>query len=75
MLKCSRGKTSAMPARKKKKQHMKDVLQDIQEGRDTSCEDEIYCPWCGVIIECDADTPEAYEDGTHTIDCPEVFHY
>lgn len=55
----------------KKKQHMKDVLQDIQEGHDTSCEDEIYCPWCSVIIECDADTPEAYEDGTHTIDCPE----
>ena len=55
----------------KKKQHVKDVLQDIQEGRDTSCEDEIYCPWCGVILACDADTPEAYEDGTHVIDCPE----
>ena len=54
----------------KKKQHMKDVLQDIQEGRDTSCENEIYCPWCGTEIErCEMN--EAYNEGRYIIDCPE----
>lgn len=53
----------------KKKQHMKDVLQDIQEGRDTSYEEEIYCPWCGVEIEC-CEMDEAYNEGQYAIDCP-----
>lgn len=50
--------------------HAEEVKQAVLNGEDTDCEREIYCPWCGVTID-DPEMREAYEDGTHVIECDE----
>lgn len=53
------------------------ICQEIREGEeevDTGSSDYIICPYCGNAIDtCYGweDFPEMYEDGDHSLDCPE----
>ena len=49
------------------------IKEEIQSGEatETSCEDKIYCPWCGEVYDT-TDEPEiAYGDGDHEVECVE----
>lgn len=47
------------------------IKADIQSGEvtETSCEDKIYCPWCGEVYEGDDDYELMYQDGDHEVTC------
>lgn len=50
-----------------------DIKEGIQSGEETSTygESEVFCPWCGEMLEGDCETSEFYEDGTHVFQCYE----
>lgn len=50
--------------------HYADLRENILSGEvtETSCEDEIVCPWCGERLDCDDDYDLLYE-GTHEVEC------
>lgn len=55
--------------------HEREIKKQIQSGEtiETSCESEIYCPWCGEHLDfepCD-DYELLYADGDHEAECPE----
>lgn len=54
-----------------RKKYINDLKQDIlsNERYETSCEDEIICPWCGEVQEYDGENYETYEEGEHIIEC------
>ena len=56
----------------RKKQWDEKIKEDIQSGEatETSCEDKVYCPWCGEVYDTTDDPEVAYEDGIHEVDCP-----
>lgn len=47
------------------------IKEEIQSGEttETSCEDKIYCPWCGEIYEDYDNTELMYQDGDHEVTC------
>lgn len=52
------------------------AIQDAEEDEtiDTGSSDYVFCPYCGEAMETDygyEDFPEIYEEGEHTITCPE----
>lgn len=53
------------------KQWDEKIKKDIQSGEatETSCEDKIYCPWCGEVYEDDDDYELMYQDGEHEVTC------
>lgn len=53
------------------KKHLDEVKQNILSGEETetSCEDEIICPWCGEVQEYDIEDYEIYEEGRHEMQC------
>ena len=53
------------------KQWDEKIKEEIQSGEatETSCEDKIYCPWCGEIYEDDDDYELMYQDGDHEVIC------
>lgn len=52
-------------------QHLSEIKQNILSGEETetSCEDEVICPWCGEVQEYDIDDYEIYEEGSHEMQC------
>ena len=51
----------------------KSIKEEIQSGEknDTTCEDKVYCPWCGEVYDT-TDEPEiAYGEGDHEVECVE----
>lgn len=57
----------------KERQYDEKIKEDIQNGEatETSCEDKVYCPWCGEEYETTDEPETAYVDGDHEVECGE----
>lgn len=51
--------------------YLNDVKQNILSDKvsETSCEDNVICPWCGEVQEGDIYNYEYYEEGIHEMQC------
>lgn len=57
--------------------HLDEVKHNILGGEETetSCEDEVICPWCGEVQEYDIEDYEIYEEGEHEMQCHDCEKY
>ena len=57
----------------RKERNKKQIQQQIEDGEITEvdCEDEVYCPYCGLDHEADCEDTTFYEDGEHEFTCHE----
>lgn len=57
----------------RKENHTREIRRQIEDGEITEvdCEDEIYCPYCGLGHEADCEDDRFYVEGEYEFICHE----